>query len=694
MKKLLLTAFTLLGTLTLQAQDWGKLALKGEVSKAVVSSEEYYDYSLDFTSNGKATQFALESPDGPFTLRNVSATNSGFKGTCNGVTVTVTVSGGRITAANYTNGDGRKYALRYTYGSNGFLTKVTNTAQWTTTTHNYVQTNAKIDTQGAEKILQQMKQTNDPKRLAQLQQQYQEAVKKANVKVTGGYTKEQKQSHSTSESREFWGYKTDAYGNWTERSYTNSYGSTRTQKQTIQYNPTFLSRTQWEQLQRNGNLNDIEAFALNTDITNNYRQKASEYWNQHILTEADRDIDKLSKAASSKIVSESTKEQALGIIRERIYTEQVEPETNYKKLAELAYLKINDFTVFDEAYRTRILDRSQQLRTELLNEYQNQVQMAYDQKDYAGASMYAKKMLEVDPYNTFAKDIRQESDYAIIKNKELLGSVSESDYTYFLWNNHSSPHKQEIVDSRARLYTNKNLKPNITTGDIDLLRSEGADPKILKQLEHRVNHQNFVAKRGRFFRIGPDFDFSIGGGHTAVGAGLRAKLGYLLNYVNFSVGVKYQYLTCTSTLWKATKTLEGGYFDRRCITMPLEMRILLNRDAEDGAGYVGLGAELSFADLGTHYIYPDNNVNKVRIKDKELAKDGVVISPKFTLGCAFPDGEMELSVIYDQASFYDKERALFYDSESPIFEKAYKKQIKGDGLGSKLRFGLAIRVFF
>lgn len=696
MKRIVIATLLAVACTHAMAQDWAKFGLKGKVLKATIETSdlERNNGTLIFSESGTVQTMYLETPWIVYTPGNFSATKNGFAGETEYNTFDATVKQGRIVSTKIVEtaqGIKNNYNTTYTYGSNGFLERMSGSRNWVTTRTEYVERKDKIDDNGVQAILAKLntaKKAGNSAEVKRLTAEYQKAISGAKVQTSGGNTREIKENHSQNFSRTYYNYKTDELGNWTSRTMRDENGKTYTQTQAIVYEPDFLSGYQWEQLQQKGDLGSIEAFAQRDGVTKTYRQKATDYWNGHILAEVaekqNNDLEKYLAAAYSPIASEATKTKALDYVQSTIYNQQVLPERDYAKVEELASRKWNGYLVFDPGYRTRINERATQLRTDSLAGIQRLMQAAFDVQDYQQTVNEAKRMLTIDAANEYALKLKSEAGHRQLLAMEQAQTVNDAAYAAFIQENPSSEYLEEVCDKRALLASEYKYF------NWDRNKLPVFDEKVRKIVKRRDQRADFRRWRGKFMRVGFGIDGTMGLAHTTFGGGINARFGYFCSWVNLEVGAKYNYMTSTKALFGRDADLTGGFLEKQYISVPVDLHIHLSHDW-DYAVYLGLGAELGVTKLTSNlrekYPHKDNT------KDKKIANEDMTISPKLSFGYTTKAVELEAFLLYDMDSPFNDEY-LKANYSTLCDEKIFKQQVTDPKFTDKLRLGLALRFLF
>ncbi len=491
-------------------------------------------------------------------------------------------------------------------------------------------------------------------------------------------------------------YAFDEFGNWISRMVSSEDGKFKEQ-QIIDYDSEFWSKYYWEKLKSEGDLRKIEAFVFNKNCHKTYQDSAKMYWNERILAEVERvdknNRDSLCHVAKSRIISETNKEKALNLVREDLYANVVMPIRDYARVDGMKNMSYNDFSIFDNIYKKKIEQLSQQLRQDSITFLSGKAKKEFEGRDYVSAEKTCKGLLIIEPANSLAKEISQEANYQIVLAKEANNSVNENDYTNFIEQYSYSSHMNEILDKRA-LYASSLFNKLTSEEELDRVHNlQTVDQKATKTVNKRYRKWMFKKNHGRFFRIGLGGEYGVGGANTIVGGELGVRLGYTANIINGTIGIKYNYLTSTSSSFKKPKEAGNAFFERQYLSVPLMLRFNL-KHGYHGSTYVGLGAELNVANLKT--LLRDVNED---IKEKEFAKKDMSLSPRIAFGGYLVGIEVELFATYDNENHFNKEFIETYKIngqpvKSVCNDKTYQKQVETKDFFDKIHGGLALRLWF
>jgi len=699
MKRTLIIAVLLSATLTsADAQDWSKWGLKGNVQKAEIetSNLDRNDGTLKFTTEGTVQQLLVETPWITVMSDEFSTTKNGYSSSQH-FNLNITIKQGRIATSDIVEtirGITHHYTTAYTYGTNGFLEKMTGTHSWTTTRTEYVEQTASMNRNvaRAKELQEQIKQARTDAERQRLTAEYQRVVSGAGVNTSGGNTREVKENHSESFSRTYYNYKTDDLGNWTSRSFrTEASTTTYVQKQTITYEPEFLSDYRWVQLPKT-DLAKVEKFAQDKNITATYRKKASDYWNNNILNELNaksaEDMDKYCAAAYSSIASKETKEKALDYVQSTIYNSRVVPERDYAKVKQMASMRWDGYLIFNTDYFKRIEDKSLQLYNDSLAGLKQQAQTAYDANDFAEVRVLTDRIKAIDSNNEFAKTLRAEVDYRFLQSKENANIVNQQDYMDFLQANPGSAYDGEVKDKYANLAI-KNAKGYRASSEVAEWVKQNRY-SYYDKAKRKVDREYFKAFRGKFVHFGFSGDFNMGGANFGFGGGVHARFGYNLSWINLEVGAKYTYLNSTKGETGRDDDLQGGYFMRQYLSVPVDLHINLTHD-DEYAWYLGVGAELAVSNLSANF--KEKKPTTQSKKDKKIGNQDMLISPKLSVGYTKNTLEVELYGLYDMDSQFN------VDYVTPVYgtisdPKIFEQQVSDQKLFDKLRLGLSFKFLF
>ncbi len=717
MKKELFTLLCLFGVLSAfganpkpaTKNDLTSFGFKGKVESA--SADEDIDVRFDENGNISGTFSLFDLYTGKWTYNNtvVKRTNTGFVSSSDDFgDFTVTVANNKVTKMVFDHLKNDSKSIRtYTYDRQGYLSKVQETFTYFTEekleagynitgTDAYYRELEKLRAECQRKML-----TMSPQ---EAQQWYDNAVIRLQNRLNGidvnGYARVKKQKHVKTTKISYSNYVFDDFGNWVSRDYVKEEDGKTTkgvQKQEIKYESLFWSEFYWKKLEPEGNLRKIEAFVLNKNCHKSYQDIATRYWNEHILAEVKRvdnnNRDSLCHVAKSPIISHTNKEKVLNIVREDLYTNMVQPIRDYARVDDMKNMTYSDFDIFDDVYKKKIEQLSLQLRQDSITFLTNKANKEFEGKNYMAAERTCKGLLIIDPANSLAKEISQEANYQIVLAKEANNTVNENDYINFINLYSYSSHINELLDKRA-LYASNLFNRQTSGEELERVHNlQTVDKKVTKTVNKRYRKWMFKKNHGRFFRIGLGGEYGVGGANAIASGELGVRLGYTANLINGTIGIKYNYLTRTSSSFKKPKEAGNAFFERQYLSVPLMLRFNL-KHGYHGSTYVGLGAELNVANLKT--LLRDVNED---IKENEFAKKDMSLSPRIAFGGYLVGLEVELFATYDNENHFNKDYIETYQlNGQPVKnvcnEKSYQKQVEPKDFLDKIHGGLAIRLWF
>jgi hypothetical protein len=716
MKKNLLMALCMVSAMTVFAanpssgaqSDATIFGLKGKVESA---KTDKLGFSLVFDADGNIKDnFGLyDLITGRWTWNEIQKrTKTGFVANCDDFgDFSVVVTNNKITKMVFDHlKEGSKSTRTYTYDSKGNLSNVQEV--YTYYTEEQMEYGANV--YGVDEYNRE---------LARLQQEYQRklmngtflsaaaaqrwlenAERRLRDKLNGvgvnTYARTKKTKHTKTVKIKYSDYVTDDFGNWISRSYSMDEDGSQSegvQQQTIKYESLFWSEFYWNKLEPEGDLDKIEAFFLNPNCHETYKKKASDYWNEHIFAKIDKnDIDGLCLVSKKEIMNDVNKEKAMNMLREYFYTNKVLPTRDFAQVANMKDMTYKDVAVFDNEYKNKITALSNKLRGDSIAFLTDMAKKAFDSKKYAAAERTSNALLKIDNGNGFAKNMCQEARYQLVLEKESNNTVEEDDYTGFLNQYAYSSHVDEIKNKRA-LYASSLFSAETPEQELHRVHNlQTTDAETEKIVDKRYKKWMFKKNHGRFFRVGFGGEFGAGGANTIAGGEVGVRLGYTAHVINGTIGVKYNFLTYTSQMFKKPKEAGKAFFERQYLSVPLMLRFNL-KHGYYGSTYIGVGAELNVSNLSSRLRDVDD------VKEKEFAKKTMSVSPRVAFGGYILGLEMELYATYDNNNHFNKEFIETYNvGGQPVKnvceEKAFQKQVEVKDFLDKVHGGLAIRFWF
>lgn len=642
----------------MQAEDWSKLGFKGKVISAKVYRRGTSYGMYEFTSQGTLTRFM---PYEDFNFGpNITVSSSKIDNGC----FTATLKNNNISLLKYNQDNGRVLTLEYIYGQNKQLSRLSKMETQKVTTVRHISASSQMNAavSRASKLGAELKKLKPGsaaynKKLAE----YQAAVNGASVKNIAGKNVKETNTHVLwSAVEDYSDYKFDVFGNWIERKVEVD-GFQTTEYQEIVYEPEFFSNYKWGVVEKNGNLDSVEVFFMDTlNYTKTYRDKAYEYWNANVLKVMEEKYqnasDKLTHAASSKICSDENREKLLVIAREQIYQQNVLTERDYVKLRAISELSDRDVKVFNAEYQNKILARAQKMYEDSVAYLQDKIAKELAAKQFEEAQATSLHALTIDSTNTTFLKQRADAEYQLLMQKKEGKVVTAADYKQFRLDNPNSLYDAEIANLYDRQYTREN--------------------------------------RGSFYHIGVAGEFALGKGMFESTGGLGLRLGWHCSLINFYTGIQYGGFGVISTSESSdadedTRT-NGGVFTGQHLTIPLMLRFNFNRSYTDNL-YVGLGANLNVA-TQAYLGYADENGEVHHFKDKSFYKKPAFITPRLAFGYCGSFAELELYAQYELGDVLNTNWINAHIDSYPNYKfdcDAITKQY-----GYKFSGGLALRFMF
>lgn len=702
--------FFVVSLLSAQTPDVAIWGFKGMVMNAKITSDSrnYGSYSFGVEGNVSGS-VSLWSASGNelCNLQIAERTKKGFTGESNYGKVKATVTNNRIAKLEFTgekNNNKSTYTVTYTYDNTGNLIKVNEVYVY------YVEEGIEYGSNvygvdnyyneieaAANQYVKDIK-SNPLNAVGAANRASKRIGRAANGVGVNSYAKVKKSKKTIKAECLYSNYVFDEVGNWTARTCQKD-NNKFTQYQTIKYEPNYYSQFLWSRLEKEGDLNKIEAFYNNSETTEKYKDLASEYWNERILNEVaekyENDLDELCLIVRKTIVNEDVKEQALAIVRADMYNNVVLKERDYAKVLHLCDLKRQGIEVFDDYYKQLISAYSNKLKADLILGLLKKAKQEFKSNDFPNAIATSKKILSIDPTNKQAADICQEASYQIVKLKEADKSVKELDYELFVESYPYSSHITEMQNSRA-LYASSLFNKYTSLREIDRVESLPCDANTRKKVAKRCKKWRNREIRGRFVHVGLGGNFALGTDNSSASGELLLQLGYATNVVNFVTGVKVNYLS-------KDLRIEGSdpYFSKRYLSVPAMLRFIVAKRSI--STYLGIGTDISIGAYksGFRGYVTDNNgdYKRLKIDDKAFANRGLVFTPTISLGISGRFLELELFANYDLGNHFDANYIKDYKLDSGkkltllYYPKDLKNEVDNNGFRTNFRAGLAFRIW-
>lgn len=703
MKKKLLTFCMIVATSFVNAQttDVSLFGFKGKVTGASINAGTFGSFSFGVDGNANNKIYLWDGTEEKcYEVSINKRTKNGISGESDYGKFSATIANNHITKITITgekNNYPSTYTCTYSYDKKGNLVKVNEVFVYYKDEGIeygggvYGVDNYQRELQKAAEQYQRDLLTNP----ARAQAAYDKAVARITRAQQGvgvsTYARTKKTKKTVKAEYTYSNYEFDDFGNWVSRIYKKG-TDYRTQNQTINYDPDFWSQFYWERLEKEGDLRKIEAFYLHPITTNKYKDLASKYWNEHILAEVaqkySNNLDTLCRMAGKAIIFDTVKEQALDIVRDQMFNNDVMTERDYKRVSQMKDLRRQNVIVFNDIYRKKIDTQSEKLRTDSVKFLTNKAQQEFESTRYQQALATSKGILIIDPQNETAANLCQESSYRMILSKETENSIQESDYVSFIDEYNTSDHVPEIQNKRA-LYASSLFNRETSNEELERVNALPTDELTHKTVNKRYKKWMFKNNRGNFFHIGIGGEFAYGPVNTVASGELTTRFGYTANLLNLTVGLKYNYLTSSSQMFKSPKELGSAYFDRQYLSIPIMLRFNFLH-GYNGSSYFAAGTELNISTLSAKL----RNVED--IDDKKFANDNISFTPRIALGGRFFGLEIELFATYDVDNPFNVDYIKNYgENIQTLCDKdVYDKQINGEDFFDKVRGGIALRLWF
>ncbi len=492
-------------------------------------------------------------------------------------------------------------------------------------------------------------------------------------------------------------YTYDKYGNWVSRDCyldkTFQFAETRT----IVYSPQFLSHDLYQKALAENDVDEMERLANDTEnVDFEVRKKAAEYWNTHLAAEINGAYkyqwEKLFQLMTSPIINTENRTKIEKIIRQYVWEKRVVPETDYRKMMDLAELTYNGWHVFDAEYSRRIKERSQQMRTDSIARLYTKASGEYNAAQYERAIQTLRQLLLVDQYHENAYDLMVGAKYQLLQKSIKNNTVKESEFEDFLDKYSDSRYRSQVEDQFVT-YRLQHLPDKCSYSDISELQAMPVnDKKLQKKVDRVVKRQTFIMNRGRCIGFGFGGSYEVGDGLMGGYGEIGFRIGYVPNLVNLYVGGRFGQVTSLEGAFLSDK-YEGTdqvYFKLLRATVPVQLRLNFAKNYKR-AWYLGLGAEVNF-NIKARAIGCSNNkhlqLNYPDANPKEWVNK-VTYTPRASLGVSRKHFNFEVYGAYDLQGNFKKDYLDAYDFSPYTKGYLYNAQLK-----NKWRGGVALRIFF
>lgn len=652
-KRILFLLVALCCVLGMQAEDLTKIALKGRVLKTVVTDDAQNLKSVAvFSSEGNLVNIELQD----------ETTDYGYE---LGLAIyrknyVTEMTNGKISHLQFTDSYDKRCTISFYYGQNGQLSKMTYVENWITTSVEHISASAQMN----EAVTKAKRLKSELAKLKagtpaynQKMAEYQAAAKKASVNNFGAQNIEHVQTHtSEGETKSFSNYEFDEFGNWTKRKVSVDGRTSYWEYQSVTYEPNFYCTYQWTKIEKSGNLDEVAAFYENTKTTEGFKLKARNYWNSRIIEEVFKkcgnQLGCLVRTASSSICSYENREKIMDKVRQQVYQQRVVNERDYKTLKNLAFMKIDNVTVFNRAYQDKIVQRSEKMFNDSVAYLRNKIDGHLAAKEYVCAHNTALQAQKVSP--VFSKQIA-EAEYHLLMIDKDNKTITSADCERYRKDNPGSIYDEEIAELQEKLYVREN--------------------------------------RGRFVHYGVGGNFSIGKGMYEASGGIDVVLGWHCSLLNFYTGVHYGgfgVLYSGNTNRDASIQSNGGHFSGQHVTIPAVLRFNLKRSFTENY-YIGLGANLNVVTAG-YLGYTDSNGDALHLKNKEFYKKPFFITPRISVGYSMNMLELEVYGLYEIGDVLNE--GLINDMMTAYPDYKFNTEQLNSQIKHRFRGGVSIRYLF
>lgn len=677
-----------------QNSDLKNLGLKGEVSKvSIVTGSGYYSSTKDiyeFDSKGQATVFTL-----PFTelgAEITSRTASAIKGNVyydgDKCAYTINLSKNKIIKLDYKtpNGSGK---VTFSYNEKGELEKANQVYTYYTTEEYY-----EAGYTGVDDYVNNLNDAASAAASGDILGYAKSATKAVNSAYNVGFSagvKTKKIKHIQEVTKTYRDYEYDDFGNWISRKVKNlESGSDIIENRTIIYDSVYYSNFYWEKVKKNQNLCEIEAYAQNDKYTHEYRNIARNYWNENIVQTVvekyNENIDSVCRAIVSPLITSANKDVFAQKARSYFWNNIVVKERDFEKVYNYRYAKYLNWSIFDQEYVQKIVELSQQLRTDSINYLNKKADDELGKGEYKDAINTTKMVLNLEPSNANAVATSQDSYY-----KMIMAASGNADIAYieeYLSLYPEGKYKSQIEDERVKYYLEKlPQEPSMTL--VDSIRNMPVyDKTLAKQVKKQTKRQEYRLRRGDVCDFGIGVSGEMGNKHVAGVFGEAGfRFGYIVNWVNLYVGARFGYLSSFDAIKKPEENPEPyGYFKMLRASVPVQLRLHFAKNY-NRAWYMGLGAELNF-NLNPQLKYYTGTGEQEVIKDGKFVNK-MTYSPRVSLGVAGSCLNFEVYGLYDLKDNFNAEYLEQMNIHNILPADTYDKTVK-----NKLRLGASLRIFF
>lgn len=496
---------------------------------------------------------------------------------------------------------------------------------------------------------------------------------------------------------EFKNYTYDEHGNWVSRDiYLDGYYHAN-EKRTIVYRADYLSEIKYQKALAEEDYETMKSLAEGDEtVSPLVRQMATEVWNGHIAAEIDGKYkyqwDKLHEIMVASSINEANRVKIEKILRQHVWDTQVVGERDYKKLADLESATFNGWAVFDQEYRQKIRQRSQQLRNDSVAGLYQKACDTYNKSDYGQTITVLNHLLNIAPENKPAAELLQGANFQMLQNNIQSGSVNELMFTDFLNEFPQSRYQTQVEDMRVE-YLLAQLPYNRTYENIEYVKGLPVNNKsLIRKVKRITSRQEFILNRGRCVQFGFGGNVEAGEGPLAGYGEIGLRIGYIANVVNLYVGARFGQMSHFKPAFDKRDSY-GEYYDGYVkllrATVPMQLRINFAKNYER-AWYLGVGADVNF------------NINP-KIVDKTLQStiegnlpgfnkekmvNRISYSPRASLGVGKKHFNFEIYGLYDLTETFDNDYIEQNGINNYMHPKMFFEQRK-----NQWRLGAALRIF-
>ena len=690
--------------------------------------------SHNFTTNGNLEVTATDVLG--FSMYLTDKTKSGYKAVGSGYNYDITVSKGKITKITFKGSSSTdwKGSLSFTYSKDKI---VINMSQSRTYVEEYY-----VDYSSKIKELERKLNNLASSMYSMSYTQYLKKCQEYNALISKYYNmgyevKTRKKTDTDKLTATLYNFKKDRFGNVVSFDIkSNKTEGVRTVAINIVYNQDWYGQSVFEAAKT---IEDFKALYYDVASSEKYRLQALNKYNELCLAAATtiedfeslyndvlsseknklqgmkkyndailetlekdyvNDTEAILKVMSKSILSKENYNKLSQIISERFYGDALTIK-DYKAAAEEAYstFSVNGVKIakYNSEFQGKILEYSAQLRSDSLQNLRTRAQNLINEGKYERAIRVTDNVLKIEPDDEVGIDLSQESHFKLIQKNLDDGQnvIQQIEYVQSLYP--ESKYKNELEDMRSRYYlktlsAEAETKEMLSMSDVELLKSlEPHDKKLAKDVKKLARKQEFKNKRGDVWNFGIGVNGEVGSGMYGVFGEVGIRVGYLKNWVNAYVGVRYGVMGSTKGIMEKTgNTTSGstaasatdGKLELSRLAVPVVLRLNLY-STYTSAFYLGLGAELNL-----------NFSTKVKTSDEKYSDNKMAntmtYSPRVSLG--YNAGglfDLEVFGLYDLKNTFNTDYMISEGYADFMDPEIYKAQTE-----NKMRFGASLRIFF